>query len=267
MSAEVSRANQNKAGFTTRCGQLLSAHALRHAASAPRVVSEVAGGQSKRTADLISPTICWLQARASVDQIQPDRYKLHLSLHASPKDSRNMAEWTRPPGRPLCILTASPSRTWASEASTSGCSRSGFEAKQSNHPYVSISRSALEASRICCSAWSACQCCSRLLPEGRQRERAWPKPQQVKSKFHLKSLQASEWTAPQALTGYGWMGPLRVGGVLIPTLNELANGSPFTLTHFPHTFTHQALLAYPLGHTMPWRAARLTSRLAAWPSA
>lgn len=48
------------------------------------------------------------------------------------------------------------------------------------------------------------------------------------------------------------MGLLHVRGVLIPTLNELANGSPFTLTPFPHTFTHRALLAYPLGHRRWW---------------
>lgn len=51
---------------------------------------------------------------ASEAHIQPDRNKLHLSLHASPKDSRNMAEWTHPPGHPICILTSSLSRTWAS---------------------------------------------------------------------------------------------------------------------------------------------------------
>lgn len=90
---------------------------------------------------------------------------------------------------------------------------------------------------------------------------------QVKSKVHLKALQASESTAPQALTGYGWMGLLHVRGVLIPTLNELANGSPFTLTPFPHTFTHQALLAYPLGHRRQGRTAWLAISLIAWPQA
>lgn len=45
----------------------------------------------------------------------------------------------------------------------------------------------------------------------------------------------------------GWTSCMS-GGALIPTLNELANGSPFTLTPFAHTFTHRALLAYPLGH-------------------
>lgn len=88
---------------------------------------------------------------------------------------------------------------------------------------------------------------------------------QVKSKVHLKALQASESTAPQALTGYGWMALLHVRGVLIPTLNELANGSPFTLTPFPHTFTHQALLAYPLGHRRQGRTAWLAISLIAWP--
>lgn len=71
---------------------------------------------------------------------------------------------------------------------------------------------------------------------------------ECKTHVHLKAPQVSESKAPRALTGYEWMGLLHVRGVLIPTLNELANGSPFTLTPFPHTFTHQALLAYPPGH-------------------
>lgn len=77
----------------------------------------------------------------------------------------------------------------------------------------------------------------------------WAILPQVNNEVHLKAVQASESTAPQAPTGHGWMDRLHVeGGALIPTLNELANGSPFTLTPFAHTFTHRALLAYPLGH-------------------
>lgn len=70
----------------------------------------------------------------------------------------------------------------------------------------------------------------------------WACTLQVKAKVHPEVLQANESTAPQALTGYGWMGLLHVGGVLIPTLNELANGSPFTLTPFSsHIYTPSPL--------------------------
>ncbi|PWA30125.1 hypothetical protein CCH79_00009632 [Gambusia affinis] len=63
-------------------------------------------------------------------------------------------------------------------------------------------------------------------------------------KVHLVALEANESTAPQALTGHGWMGLLHVRRLLIPTLNELANGSPFTLTPFfppSHIYTPRPL--------------------------
>lgn len=68
------------------------------------------------------------------------------------------------------------------------------------------------------------------------------------NKVQGRPPQANVQTAPQALTGYKWLSLLHVRGVLIPALNELANGRPFPLTLFPHTFTHQALLACPPGH-------------------
>lgn len=67
------------------------------------------------------------------------------------------------------------------------------------------------------------------------------------SKVQIKTLQANEATAPRAQAGNKWLGLLHVRRVLIPALNELANGRPFPLTRFPHTFTHQALVACPLG--------------------
>lgn len=66
----------------------------------------------------------------------------------------------------------------------------------------------------------------------------------------VKTLQANEQTAPQALPGSKWLSSLHVRGVLIPALNELANGRPFPLTRFPHIYT-QALLACLLGHQRP----------------
>lgn len=68
------------------------------------------------------------------------------------------------------------------------------------------------------------------------------------NKVQVKPPQANVQTALQALTGYKWLSLLHVRGVLIPALNELANGRPFPLTLFPHTFTHRALLACPPGH-------------------
>ena len=53
--------------------------------------------------------------------------------------------------------------------------------------------------------------------------------------------------APWVQAGHKWLCLLHVRQVLIPALNELANGRPLPLTRFPHTFTHQALLAWPLG--------------------
>lgn len=79
------------------------------------------------------------------------------------------------------------------------------------------------------------------------------------------ALQASGSTAPQGLTGYGWMDLLHVRGALIPTLNELANGSPFSLTPFPHMFIRQALLAYPLGHRRQGRTTCFSISNIAWP--
>lgn len=61
--------------------------------------------------------------------------------------------------------------------------------------------------------------------------------------------------------------PAACQGALIPTFNELANGSPFTLTPLPHTFTHQTLLVYPLGHTKEDRMASLNINPIAWPHA
>lgn len=61
------------------------------------------------------------------------------------------------------------------------------------------------------------------------------------------ALQAGESTAPQILAGYGWMGRLHVRGVLIPAVNELANGSPFTLTPFSSHIYTPSPLGLPTG--------------------
>lgn len=60
----------------------------------PRLQSTV------HVAGLISPTICWLEARRCRSWAF-DRYKLRLSSAASPKDSCNMARRNRSPG--VCI--------------------------------------------------------------------------------------------------------------------------------------------------------------------
>lgn len=87
------------------------------------------------------------------------------------------------------------------------------------------------------------------------------------SKVQVKTLQAQEATAPRAQAGHKWLRLLHVRRVLIPALNELANGRPFPLTRFPHTFTHQALLACPLGRHRAGGMFGSPSTLELWPEA
>lgn len=95
-----------------------------------------------------------------------------------------------------------------------------------------------------------------------------PLPLHIKTEVQPKST-AGQWVKGSPGPDCLWMdGLLHVRGVVIPTLNELTNGGPFTLTPSPHTFTHRALLAYPLDQRRHAGVAgvpiSLTSRPQAW---
>lgn len=80
----------------------------------------------------------------------------------------------------------------------------------------------------------------------------------------VKTLQANEQTAPQALPGSKWLSLLHVRGVLIPALNELANGRPFPLTRFPHIYTPSSL-GLPTRPSEAGGMLGLTFHLSGWP--
>lgn len=85
------------------------------------------------------------------------------------------------------------------------------------------------------------------------------------AKFRSKLCRPMRQRHPRAQAGYKWLSLLHVRRVLIPALNELANGRPFPLTRFPHTFTHQALVAWPTGPSESWGSVRPALNLRALP--